>query len=128
MAGVLTPLDLLNLVLVVGFLAALFGWAGGKGALRAFSARIGGLEDAQEVFDVRLKKREGAAGQVATQKRKTQLQAVDAEAERLAAALSRGRGVAAPRALDLPDDEEAAEAQLMQEAKARGLLRGGKAS
>src|SRR5882672_12278753 len=94
MAPGLSALDVLNLVLIVGLLAALFGWAGGRGGLRSAFARIRALEDVQETYDIRLKRREGAVGQAATQKRKTLLQERDAEAEQLARDLAarRGRG------------------------------------
>jgi len=119
-AAHLTALDVLNLVLVVGFLSALFGWAGGQGALRSHRARLMGIEDQLEAFDARIKRREGAAGQAATQRRRTALQQRDEEAERLAQALAQ-RGGRALRPLTEQDEEEAALAQLEREAEARGL-------
>jgi hypothetical protein len=55
--------------LALCFLSALFGWAGGRGALWSIRANIGALEDFQAQLDIRLKRREGTAGQVVRQEK-----------------------------------------------------------
>jgi len=131
MAPGLSALDVLNLVLVVALVAASAGWAGGRGGLRSAFARIRALEDVQETYDIRLKRREGAVGQAATQKRKTLLQERDAEAEQLARDLAarrgRGGGMLFPAELTEQEREEGAAAQLEAEAEALGLKQKGKA-
>ncbi len=127
MGAGLTALDVLNLVLVVGFLAALFGWAGGKGALRSLRAELSGLGDSLDALDVRLKRREGSAGQAATQKRKTELQARDDEADKLAQALARGGGRRAGLRMTEQDAEELRIAELEAKAQRDGIM-GSKAS
>ncbi len=125
MAASLTAVDVLNLVLVVGFLAALFGWAGGKGALRSLRADMLNFEGTLEAFDRRIKQREGTAGQAATQRRRTELQTRDDEADKLAQALARGGGRRrGPAIVTEQDAEEAAITQLEQEARAKGLMSG----
>jgi len=124
MAASLTAVDVLNLVLVVGFLAALFGWAGGKGALRSLRADMLNFEGTLEAFDRRIKQREGTAGQAATQRRRTELQTRDDEADKLAQALARGGGRRRPAIVTEQDAEEAAITQLEQEARAKGLMSG----
>jgi len=115
-------------VLAVGFLAALFGWVGGAGALRSCRARLSAFEDTLEIFDGRIKRREGAAGQVATQRRKSALQERDDEADKLAQALSRRHPNLGVRVLTEQDAEEAQLLELEREARAKGLMGKGKAS
>ena len=124
----LTAVDVLVGVLAVGFLAALFGWVGGAGALRSCRARLSAFEDTLEIFDGRIKRREGAAGQVATQRRKSALQERDDEADKLAQALSRRHPNLGVRVLTEQDAEEAQLLELEREARAKGLMGKGKAS
>jgi len=81
----LTAFDVLALVLVVGSIAALCGYAGGAGARLLFAVRVDRVEGA--LFQL-LNRSKGAAGQAATQVTKARISSAEKEAEVLAAQLA----------------------------------------
>lgn len=98
----MTAVDVLVLVLVVGFLAALFGWAGGKGAMLSLTWRV---DQVERVAGSVLARAKGQAGQASTQKLREQTQSRMAEAETLKAQLDRARGGLSIAQRDLTESE-----------------------
>lgn len=79
-----TAFELLALVLVVGSIAALFGWAGGAGARLLFAMRLDRVEGVVMQLLNRLK---GAKGGEQAQVHRERLSSAEKEAEALAARL-----------------------------------------
>lgn len=117
MLAQLTAVDVLVLVLVVGSISALFGWAGGAGARLLFAIRLDRIEGAVMTI---LNRAKGAAGGATAQLQKARLTSAEKEAEELAAKLR-----AAPRArrnawgLPVRTAADAAEAASLAEIEAR---------
>jgi len=80
----LTAFDVLALVLVVGSIAALCGYAGGAGARLLFAVRVDRVEGA--LFQL-LNRAKGAAGGQAAQVQKQRQSSAEKQAEDLAARL-----------------------------------------
>ena len=110
-----TAFDMLVLVLVLGSIAALAGWAGGLGARLQFAVRTDRVEAALMQL---LNRAKGAAGGAVAQQQKVRATSADKEAEQLAAQLAAKRAPGRPRILT---DEDALDA-LEAEAKRRGLV------
>jgi hypothetical protein len=87
MLAQLTAFDVLVAVLVVCFLSAVFGWAGGVGGRLLHSWRITRLE--QAVLKLTMSSR-GSAGQAQTQITRVRKASADEEAEQLRVALLKG--------------------------------------
>jgi hypothetical protein len=118
LAGV-TAFELLVLVLVLGFIGALSGWAGGLGARLGFSARVDRVEG---ILLQLLNRAKGAAGgEVARQTRELQTSRMK-EAEQLAAKLAQvpkrrnlfGRSLSP---LDAAEEQSYAEIEAAKEAR-----------
>lgn len=84
MLAQLTAFDVLALVLVVGSIAALCGYAGGAGARLLFAVRVDRVEGA--LFQL-LNRAKGAAGGQAAQIQKQRQSSAEKQAEDLAARL-----------------------------------------
>jgi hypothetical protein len=107
-----TAFDLFALMLAVGFVAALFGWAGGVGGRLSYSFRV---ERVERTLEQLLNRSKGQAGQAKTQQtRELQKSRMD-EAQALAAELSKRVRVQTPNR-DLTDGE------MVSIAAQRGLL------
>lgn len=113
MLAQLSAWDLLQLVLVVGFLAALFGWAGGAGARLTFAMRL----DRCESYLLQLLNRaKGANGQAAAKVQRERTTSAEREAEDLAEKLA-----ASPRRRAAPISEEDQLVEWEKVARKRGL-------
>jgi hypothetical protein len=113
MLAQLSAWELLNVVLVVGFVAALCGWAGGAGARLTYSARLDRIEST--LIQV-LNRAKGAAGQAQTQVTRERTSAAAREAEILATRL-RAQNIRTVKPVD-----QWTEHDLEAEARRRGLV------
>ncbi len=119
MLAQLTAFDVLVLVLVLGSVAAICGWAGGAGARLSFSMRLRTVEGYLLQLINRSK---GAAGQAKLQEQRQRETSVQGQAEQLAAKL-RGVRLAPPVNWDsIPEDDPRALAELERRARASGLV------
>jgi hypothetical protein len=126
--GSLTAIDVVLLLLGIGLVAALFGYAGGTGARIRDRIRLASLEDAFAGLAGVVNRYKGAAGQAVAKQQREKLTKREQEAEELALKLQRGRGggLFPQRPLSEQDAEEQALAQLEREAEQKGLKIGGK--
>ena len=116
MIASLSAFDVLVLLVVLGVVSAMAGWAGGWGARLQFAVRVDRVEGALMQL---LNRSKGAAGGAVMQVQKARATSAEKEAEQLAAALAaKARAVAKPRMLT---DEDALDA-LEAEAQRRGLV------
>lgn len=125
----LTAFDLLALVLVVGSIAALCGYAGGAGARLSFAVRVDRVEGA--VMQL-LNRAKGANGGAVAQVQKQRVTSAEKEAEALAAKLvaagggarqrgPRGTWLTGPRSpVDAAEEESFREIERAQDAARNG--------
>ncbi len=121
MLSELSAFDVLELALVVGLVAALFGWAGGAGGRLVFSLRLDRIEG---VVMTILNRAKGVAGQAKTQVQRDRFSSAEKEAEALAAKLR-----AAPRAgifarkmspIDAAEEQSFREIEAAKDAQRKG--------
>lgn len=120
MLAQLSAFEVLALVLVMGSLGALAGWAGGAGARLSFSARLDRVEGL--LMQV-LNRAKGANGQAVAAVQRARASSAEREAEELAAKLA-ASGRRSPRPRGPLSEQEAEEAQLAhleRVARQRGL-------
>ena len=116
MLASLSAFDVLVMLVVLGVVSAMAGWAGGWGARLQFAVRVDRVEGALMQL---LNRSKGAAGGAVMQVQKARATSAEKEAEQLATALAaKARAVAKPRMLT---DEDALEA-LEAEAQRRGFV------
>lgn len=85
MLAQLSAFDVLVGVLVIGFISALFGWAGGAGARLVFSLR---LDKVEAVTMTILNRSKGAIGGERAQQHRNRVTSAEKEAEELAKRLA----------------------------------------
>jgi hypothetical protein len=108
-----TAFDLFVLSLAVGFIAALFGWAGGMGGRLSYSFRV---ERVERTLEQLLNRSKGQAGQAKTQETRVLQQSRMAEAQALIAQHMAKTG----------RKQELREEDLLKIAAQRGLVMSGK--
>ncbi len=111
-----TAFDLFALSLVVGFIAALFGWAGGVGGRLSYSFRV---ERVERTLEQLLNRSKGQAGQAKTAETRALQGSRMAEAEALAAKLRTSNVRSVP-------NRDLTEGEMLRIATERGLVGGEK--